>query len=441
MFGFRKAEGKKGSEAMPPEGVDELLFCVFDEKRREQHRFSSSRSEDEGSRHGPDDVAPSLSGLALEESIRTRRPVAVAFTFGEGQRKFLHVLPFERRRDTWRYACIQIATARPDPDSSEPPCVSALAEGRICLLLANAQNTIISACSRVPDAFGYTYSTLVGMELDSLFSATDLGVIAACSPDTNQSILSCVFQCLDGSKREVEIKKYSAPDHCILFAICDVAQPDLLEEASQVGIRERRRIGQDLHDSIGQLLTGISLLSRSLANRLLRDGHAGEADAGQISELADTASNQIRQISRGLMPTEVVQKGLFESLRELARTTSETSGIHCEARIDESVAFADSAVETHLFRIAQEAVTNSIRHAGASRIGIRLALANGMPRMEVDDNGTWKESASGAGGIGMKTMEYRAAAIGARLKVGAGDQGGTRVVCQLEAEDLFATRI
>ena len=166
----------------------------------------------------------------------------------------------------------------------------------------------------------------------------------------------------------------------------------VLEEASQVGIRERRRIGQDLHDSIGQLLTGISLLSRSLANRLLRDGHAGEADAGQISELADTASNQIRQISRGLMPTEVVQKGLFESLRELARTTSETSGIHCEARIDESVAFADSAVETHLFRIAQEAVTNSIRHAGASRIGIRLALANGMPRMEVDDNGTWKES-------------------------------------------------
>ena len=111
MFGFRKAEGKKGSEAMPPEGVDELLFCVFDEKRREQHRFSSSRSEDEGSRHGPDDVAPSLSGLALEESIRTRRPVAVAFTFGEGQRKFLHVLPFERRRDTWRYACIQIATS------------------------------------------------------------------------------------------------------------------------------------------------------------------------------------------------------------------------------------------------------------------------------------------------------------------------------------------
>jgi len=238
----------------------------------------------------------------------------------------------------------------------------------------------------------------------------------------------------------VEVKKYSASDHFTLYAMWDVTAPQSTEDLSQVANRERRRIGQDLHDSIGQLLTGISLLSRSLANSLKRLGHSGDLDAAQISALADDASNQIRKISRGLMPSEIVDKGLFDSLRELARTTSNSCGLLCVARIDETAKFADGAVETHLYRIAQEAVNNAVRHADASRIDIVVTQENGLPRLEVVDNGTWKETVSDVNGIGMRTMEYRASAIGAHFRAGAHEQGGTSVVCLLEAEELMETR-
>jgi signal transduction histidine kinase len=97
-------------------------------------------------------------------------------------------------------------------------------------------------------------------------------------------------------------------------------------------------------------------------------------------------------------------------------------------------------VETHLYRIAQEAVNNAVRHADASRIDIVVTQDNGLPRLEVVDNGTWKETVSDVNGIGMKTMEYRAAAIGAHFKAGAHAQGGTSVVCLLEADDLTEMR-
>ncbi|MBT8042109.1 MAG: sensor histidine kinase, partial [Pontiella sp.] len=250
-----------------------------------------------------------------------------------------------------------------------------------------------------------------------------------------------VLRCLDGSHRDVELLKYSAADHCMLYAVCDVTRPQLNEEIAQVSTRERRRIGQDLHDSIGQLLTGISLLSRSLANNLRRDGNPGEEDAAQISELADDASNQIRQISRGLMPADIVERGFFASLRDLARITTDSCGIQCEVRLDETVDFNDGAVETHLFRIAQEAVNNAVRHADASQIEIVFSVENGRPQLQICDDGTWKKAADHMSGIGMKTMHYRASVIGGNLTVGAVEEGGTHVVCRLEAEELFETKV
>jgi two-component system sensor kinase FixL len=156
--------------------------------------------------------------------------------------------------------------------------------------------------------------------------------------------------------------------------------------------------------------------------------------------LADEASNQIRQISRGLMPSEIVNQGLFESLRELARITKAACGIACQARLDESLKFPDAAVETHLYRIAQEAVNNSVRHAQASQIDIIVSEMNGLTQLEVVDDGSWEEPDETILGIGMRTMEYRASAIGGQLHVGAMKQGGTRMVCRLEIDESLATR-
>lgn len=441
MFGFSTKVERKVVSA-PPVGVDEVVFCVFDHKRRLLHHFSSTN--DEASGTGAfrflNDPGHSFEHSVLREAADSGRPASMSLVYGEGCRKCLHVLPYQKKKGKWRYACLQIGRGATDAGDARTDRICALDPERFCILLADADNSIQATSSNIPKAFGYTSQNLIGMNLADLFSKLDLEIIGSCSANTNEAILSCVFYCLDGSRREVEIRKYDAPDQAVLYTISDITPLQLTEEITQITTRERRRIGQDLHDSIGQMLTGISLLSRSLANSLKRIGNAGDVDALQISSLADDASNQIRQISRGLMPAEVVQQGLFDSLRELARNTTSSCGILCVARLDESVEFADAAVETHLYRIAQEAVNNCVRHAGATRIDVIVAKENGLSRLEIIDNGTWKGMPERTGGIGMKTMEYRASAIGAHIKAGAHPHGGSRVICVIEAEDLMTIK-
>jgi len=424
--------------APPPDGVLALIFCVVDEKFKFHHHFRACRPDemDEDLFQFMETPSRIAENPILYDAIRTRSAVSMSLSFGEGRRKYVYVLPYERKKGRWRFACMQVTTPPSNPDVAEQPCVCALAEERMCLMLVDSVHAIRSVSSRVPESFGHAAEDLVGTNLLELFKESDFEVLQACTADTNESILGCVFTCLDGSRREVEIKKFSAADQCTLYGICDVSPRQRMEDFAEVTARERRRIGQDLHDSIGQTLTGMSLLSRSLANVLQRDGHVGSVDASQISELADEASNQIRQISRGLMPSEIVQHGLYKSLRELARNTTATCDVSCETQLDDTLEFPDVAVETHLYRIAQEAVNNAIRHAAASRIDIIVSEINGMSQLNVVDDGRWIQPEEDVVGIGLKTMEYRAAAIGGVLHIGTSPQGGTQVVCRLEIESL-----
>jgi len=438
--------GKTHSKTMvspPPTGVSELVFCIVDEKQKVRYHFRAGLPDPTD-----DDVFQFLEGSPrtvenplLSEAFKTRTSVSLALSYGMERKKYIHILPYERKRGKWRFACFQVITAPPDPDTAEDSTVCALADGRVCLVLVDSNHAILSVSSRIPEAFGYSAGNLLETQLQDLFTASDFEVLQACSADTNESIMSCTFFCLDGSKRDVEIKKFSAPDKYTLYGICDVSPRQRMEEFAEVTARERRRIGQDLHDSVGQTLTGMSLLSRSLSNALRRDGHEGSGDASQISGLADEASNQIRQISRGLMPSEIVRYGLLASLRELAQVTTGSCGIVCETRLDESLEFPDVAVETHLYRIAQEAVNNAVRHAEASRIEIVISEANGMSQLDVVDDGRWLEPVENVAGIGLKTMEYRASAVGGKLHVGTSPQGGTQVTCRLETDESLATKV
>ncbi|MCF7817072.1 MAG: sensor histidine kinase [Kiritimatiellales bacterium] len=419
-----------------------LIFCVFDEKHKIHHNFRASQSPelDDGAFRFMEDPSCIAENSFLTDAFRLRESSSVVLSCGGGQRKYLYVLPYERKWGKWCFACVQVTTVPPNPDDVALSGGCALAEERVCLVLVDSRDTIRAASPRVPEAFGYESKNLIGLNLGDLFSGSDAEVLSGCSADTNESILSCTFFCLDGSKRDVEVKKFSAPDGFTLYGICDVSPRRSMEEFAEATARERRRIGQDLHDSIGQTLTGISLLSRSLSNVLNRDGHGGSTDASQISELADEASNQIRQISRSLMPSDIVQRGLCDALRELARITTASCNVVCEAFLDESLEFPDVAVETHLYRIAQESVNNAVRHAGASRIEIIVCEVDGLQQLEVVDNGRWKEPATNLAGIGLKTMEYRASAIGGLLHLGHGAQGGTRVTCRLELDEALALR-
>lgn len=439
MFGWNKNSGETLA-APPPKGMQELIICVYDVARRLKHHFRSAEDV-----HGEEyflllgEPEGAVESGLLSEAASTGEPVSIAFSYG-GRSKYLYVLPFEQQGKHFS-ACVQLTLDRPKPDEALPACASALKEGRALFLIADEADRILAVGPRVPEAFGYSAEHLHRTGLGDLFGETDLSVLKSCSPDTNESILSSAFHCLDGTRREVEVKKYTAARGCTLFCICDVARVQLIEEVSAVAARERRRIGQDLHDSIGQMLTGISLLSCSLANSLERSGSLDSRDAKQVSELADEASNQIRQISRGLMPSEVVHRGLHASLRELASFTTQSCGLACSAQLDEGIEINDGAVETHLFRIAQEAVNNAVRHSGGDQVTIYVSDVNGNPMLEICDNGRWRHIMENQGGIGLKTMEYRASVINAQLNISRAETGGTRVTCRLEAEEYLETKV
>jgi signal transduction histidine kinase len=207
----------------------------------------------------------------------------------------------------------------------------------------------------------------------------------------------------------------------------------LEREVLEISEREQRRIGQDLHDGLCQQLTGISLLSRSLHQKLT--GHpAGEVD--QITRLINESIEQTRQVTRGLLPVPDEVMGLMLALRELADGVNRSGGPVCNFHCPAPVPVPDRVAATNLYRIAQEATQNALRHASAALIEISLTRSGEEIVLKVTDDGIGLTRDPTSGGLGLEIMAYRARAIGGSLEARRGDVGGTVVCCQLPLSSL-----
>jgi PAS domain S-box-containing protein len=212
----------------------------------------------------------------------------------------------------------------------------------------------------------------------------------------------------------------------------DISERKRLErEILDISERERRRIGQDMHDSLGQLLTGIGFKSKSLQNKIAAQGLPEVQSAGQIAELVTQAISQAKALARGLQPVDPRPTGLMSALAELASSTQELFKVQCVCEMAEPVKIDDSAAATHLYRIAQEACNNAIKHGNAKRITIRLCRDQGVLQLSIENDGRpFSEPATGGRGMGLGIMRYRAAMIGGTITIRAGDSEGTIVTCQ-----------
>lgn len=218
--------------------------------------------------------------------------------------------------------------------------------------------------------------------------------------------------------------------------VSDISQQrELEQELLQSGEHERRRIGQDLHDGLGQMLSGIGMMTRQLAKSLEKEEHQLAEKAREISEFVKESDEYARQLSRGLMPVDIDSRGLATAFNRLVENARKMFQVECVFHEKNTPVFEDSGTVEHVYRIGQEGVSNAVKHGKASRVDLILDANEEFVKLEVHDDGkgfpkSWRKHA----GMGMKIMQFRTRLIGGSLEVFDGQNGGTVLRCTIPAK-------
>ena len=220
-------------------------------------------------------------------------------------------------------------------------------------------------------------------------------------------------------------------DLLLEFGIDITERRELERLVGEMSETERRRIGRDLHDTLGGTMTGLGYLVGSLADRFAEGAPEDREMADRLLKAIQDATARVRSLSHGLDPVGLEADGISAALRELAEQFQATHGIACEFACEGPVSL-DEASGTQLYRIAQEATNNAARHARASRVRICIAGTDLGVEMWIEDDGVGlPPDTSSGGGMGLRAMRHRAASIGGKLRVEGGEEGGTVVLCRV----------
>ena len=213
-----------------------------------------------------------------------------------------------------------------------------------------------------------------------------------------------------------------------------MAQRQQLErELLEISEREKRRVGEDLHDMVCQELTATALFLQSSAKKMAKQSPGA---AKTLVESAQTVNRNVvlaRALAGGLQAIELSASGLKHALRELAAQACQNTGIKCHLKVARGVRVRDDAVALHLYRVAQEAVTNAVKHSGAKNILISLDHDKTHVCVSVQDDGKGfsVEKRRKGKGLGLHMMRYRANALGGELKIERRKTGGMDVTCKI----------
>ncbi|MDX1951190.1 MAG: histidine kinase [Verrucomicrobiota bacterium] len=203
----------------------------------------------------------------------------------------------------------------------------------------------------------------------------------------------------------------------------------LEKQILEISERERRRIGHDLHDGLGQHLTGIELMVQALERSIEPISPECAAKAASISRLVRDAIRQAKSLARGLSPVDFQANGLTSALSELSASLSDIFRVNISFLAGAPVLLNDNSMATHLFRIAQEATSNAVKHGNASQVLIELDRGPHEITLSVTDDGRGFNPSEIENGMGLRLMHYRAGMIGGKLSVQSRPGEGTKVSC------------
>ncbi|HEX8322902.1 MAG TPA: ATP-binding protein [Tepidisphaeraceae bacterium] len=256
-------------------------------------------------------------------------------------------------------------------------------------------------------------TTLASLDLTSVFGTTIRN--PATTGDSTLIVTCSAAALLSGALRRPRNSATRTPADHELLAVAE---------------RERQRIGHDLHDGLGQELTGISMLVRALAERLRAEGSATTEQAEQLSGLIRDSVRHAQDLAHGLSPVDLQENDLPLGLRRLCERTARLPNVMC-AFVDRGRCAVSPGAAVHLYRIAQEATGNAMRHGRARNIVVSLNATDMGLTLRVADDGLGFVPQDVSTGLGLRLMEHRAAAIGGSLHVEGRGSGGTIVTCRV----------
>jgi signal transduction histidine kinase len=208
-------------------------------------------------------------------------------------------------------------------------------------------------------------------------------------------------------------------------------EEDLQRTLLDLATEERRRVGQELHDSVGQELTALGLVAQNLVGAFPDVESAEGKIVSRIARGVDGVLAQVQALARGLLPVEVQADGVPAALADLAARTCEHARVTCTCHCEGPIRLDSAELATHLFRIAQEAVANALKHGQAQHVRITLTDGEAVT-LRVEDDGIGLGAAPAASkGMGLKIMQYRANLMGATFRVEPAGPVGTVVICSL----------
>jgi PAS domain S-box-containing protein len=303
----------------------------------------------------------------------------------------------------------------------------------IALLAADAKGTITFEDGQALTAMGVKPGEHVrhpAVEVYKDFPLMLENVRRALAGEEFSSVLefaSTVFECRYTPFRD----KDRLPAGFIAVATDVTERFRLQREILEISDREQARIGQDIHDGLCQQLIGVAFNANSLEQGLAAQERPEAAMARKICARLDEAITESRCVCRGLYPIRLRTQGLVPALEELAVTTTERYQLHCRCEADRQQLPCDVTTATHLYRIAQEALNNALKHSGARNISIQIRESEGGIELQVKDDGKGLETASRRdSGMGLHIMDYRARLIGGSLQLQS-DPAGTVVSCRV----------
>jgi PAS domain S-box-containing protein len=317
---------------------------------------------------------------------------------------------------------------------------------RESIILIDVKGIIQFVNPSAESLFRYAMGELIGKDVTLLMPSTHR---AAHSHYIDQYLSSGVGKIIGTGRQLLGVRKDGShfPMHLSIAdinlpqtrlftgVIMDLSEQQKLQrEIMETPVREQRRIGQELHDGLGQQLTGLGMLAASLLNKASRPEFKL---ASQLADGIQEALSQVRSLARGLVPIEIDVDNFNTALQNLAKEIEQQCRVQIQLELDEVSDLNNNNTVMHLYRVAQEAINNAVKHANANLISVTLKINGDQGELRIADNGRGMPSTPEPGdGLGLRIMRHRCGLFDAEFSIRPGPETGTVVCCKFAIDRI-----